>query len=104
MLEFIKKLWSWVKNFAQKVCNGLAAVYHWMRTDGIMHATITALIAITAGVFLPALWAFLIAMLVGIAWEVYSVLAQKGTPEWHDFWCDLIGATYGLLIILLYHI
>lgn len=90
-MEWLKKLWSWVLKG-----------WNWLRTDGLLHLVISALIVVLFGAFLPVWAAVLIAAVAGIAKEIYDRASGKGTAEWHDLICDGIGIVLGVLICLLW--
>ena len=45
---------------------------------------------------------FIVAMVAGMVKEIYDLISQKGTPEWRDLVCDLIGIVLGLIIATLW--
>lgn len=90
-MEWLKKLWSWILK-----------LWGWLRTDGLLHLVISALIVVFFAAFLPVWAAVLIAACLGIAKEVYDRCSGKGTAEWHDVISDAIGAALGVLICLLW--
>lgn len=90
-MEWLKKLWSWVLKG-----------WNWLRTDGLLHLVISALIVVLFGAFLPVWAAVLIAVVAGIAKEIYDRVSGNGKAEWHDLICDGIGIVLGVLVCLLW--
>lgn len=88
-MECLKKFWNWVLKG-----------WNWLRTDGLLHLVISALIVVLFGAFLPVWAAVLIAAVAGIAKEIYDRASGEGTAEWHDLICDGIGIVLGVLICL----
>ena len=81
MIEFFKKLWRWV------------------RTDGLLHILACAVIVFTAGVFIKPWWALLVAVVAGLVKELVDIITKKGTAEWHDVICDLIGSVFAFAML-----
>lgn len=90
-MEWIKKLWSWVLKG-----------WNWLRTDGLLHLVISALIVVLFASFCPVWAAVLVAVALGAAKEVYDRVSGKGTAEWHDVICDGAGIVLGVLICVLW--
>lgn len=88
-MEWLKKFWNWVLKG-----------WNWLRTDGLLHLVISALIVVLFGAFLPVWAAVLIAAVAGIAKEIYDRASGEGTAEWRDLICDGIGIVLGVLICL----
>lgn len=90
----MKRFWEWLKNAAH-------AVMSWLRTDGIQHLAVCALIVVAFGWIRPMWIAPLIALAIGVAKEVYDYVSGKGTAEWHDIICDLLGIALGFLFVFI---
>lgn len=86
----------------RKLLDFLKLAREWVSVDGLLHILVCALIVLVFGAFLPLWAAFIVAVVVGIVKEVYDLLSRKGTPEWRDLLCDLIGIVLGLLIATLW--
>ena len=78
------EFWAKVKAFFE-------GVWRWVRVDGLLH--ILAVYAIVLTFCGPLSWwvADLIAVGVFIIKELVDLISKKGTAEWHDVLCDLIG-------------
>jgi len=89
----------------QKILAFLKSVWKWIRTDGLLHISIAALIVCAFGWIRPVWIPALISLISCIAKEIYDYLhPDKHTAEWHDVICDLIGIAGGVIIVLLNHI
>lgn len=90
MIDFLKKVWKWV------------------RVDGLLHILVCALVAVWLAGFGMPLWvALLVSMLVGIAYELWQYFSKKGCAEWHDVACDAIGVAMAAILVgvwLLFHL
>ena len=80
----------------------LIRIANYINVDGLLHITVSALIILFFGGFLSLYASAIIAVVVGIAKEMYDYFSRKGTAELHDVICDLIGIALGSLIWLLY--
>lgn len=81
MIEFFKKVWRWV------------------RTDGLLHILACVAIVYTAAQFVKPWWALVIGVVVGIGYELIQLVTKKGTAEWHDVICDLIGSVFAFVML-----
>lgn len=83
---------SWIKKF-----------WNWIRTDGLLHISECALITVSAYVIGCPWWAAdVLALIIGLGYELIQRLTKKGTAEWHDVLCDLIGIGLADLVICLH--
>lgn len=82
MIDFLKKIWKWV------------------RTDGLLHIGYAALIFLSLEPFMPWWVAAIITVVLFIIKEIYD-RHHGGCAEWHDIICDCIGLAYGIIIFLL---
>lgn len=68
-----------------------------MGADGMMHfivsSVISALLKVLVGIF-PSI---VITLTIGIAKEVYDRISKKGSAEWKDVVCDILGMLVGVL-------
>ena len=78
------EFWAKVKAF-------FVSIWRWVRTDGLLH--ILATYAIVFTFYRPLAWwvADLIAVGVFVIKELVDLITKKGTAEWHDVICDVIG-------------
>lgn len=79
-------------------------LYKWMRTDGLLHASFSALLVLSLNTFLPFIVALALTAVVGVMKELYDNISGKGFCEYHDIECNAIGMVYATLIVLLSHI
>ena len=86
----MKKFLELIKNF-----------YNWLNTDGLLHISFTSMI-ITFSFLLIRWWSVGLAVLVGIAKEVYDILVKKSDPKLsiHDLICDCIGIIMTVILLL----
>lgn len=78
------EFWAKVKAFFEKI-------WRWVRVDGLLY--ILATYAIVFTFYRPLTWweANLIAVGVFVIKELVDLVTKKGTAEWHDVICDVIG-------------
>lgn len=72
----------------------------WIRRDGLLHITVSALLVIAISVLLPVWLSALIALAIGIGKEIWDKY-HGGACNWHDIICDCIGLAIGTLITLI---
>ena len=66
--------------------------------DGLLHIVGMAFLFVLLKLFgCPVLFCVLICMAVGIVKELYDLISRKGTAEFKDVICDIIGIIIGLL-------
>ena len=85
-----------------KIMDWLRAAREWLSLDGLLHLLVCTVIVLFFGAFLPLWGAIIVAMVAGMVKEIYDLISQKGTPEWRDLVCDLIGIVLGLIIATLW--
>ena len=68
-----------------------------IKQDKLMHFTVSALLAVVFGLFLPWWAAGLIALGIGVGKELWDK-RHNGVPSWHDVICDCIGILLGMAI------
>ncbi len=73
----------------------------WMGSrDKKLHLLAGLALSGLAGLLLCPLTGFIIAAVVGAAKEiVWDWLLKRGTPEWWDFWCTVLGGTAGYCLL-----
>lgn len=79
----------------------VSAIKRWVRTDGLLHMLVSALLVVAFGWIRPLWVAPAVAMAIGIAKEIYDKVSGKGTAEWHDIICDIIGIAVGFGLLAL---
>lgn len=73
----------------------------WVGLDGLLHALACYAIGMTAGAFVNHGLAFSIAVFIGLAKEaIWDSWMKRGSFEFKDLACDLIGAAASLIIQL----
>lgn len=85
----------------QWIKKALSPVTDWVRTDGLLHIAVSALIVIALGWIRPVWIAAAVALSIGICKEIYDRVSGEGVAEWHDVLCDLLGIAVGLLFIFI---
>ena len=86
----MKKIFELIKGF-----------YNWLNTDGLLHISFSSMI-ITFSFPLIKWWSVGLAVLVGIAKEVYDIIVKKSDPKLsiHDLICDFIGIVMTVILLL----
>lgn len=72
-----------------------------IRTDGLLHIAVSALLLVALGWLKPLWVACVIVAAVGVSKEIYDRFSGKGTAEWHDLVCDAIGILIGCVCVWL---
>lgn len=72
----------------------------WIRSDGLLHITVSALLVVAISVLLPVWLSVLITLAIGAGKEIWDKY-HGGACNWHDIICDCIGVAIVTLIILL---
>ena len=72
----------------------------WIGRDGLLHIETSTLAYLLLAPYMPSWLAALIALALGIAWEL---VGKKfgGVASWHDVICDIAGVALGVLMTLL---
>lgn len=85
----------------KKILELIKSCYNWLNTDGLLHISFSSMV-ITFSFPLIKWWSVGLAVLVGIAKEVYDILVKKS--DWrlsiHDLICDFIGIVMTVIILL----
>lgn len=82
-----------------KILQFISSIKNWVRTDGMLHITVSALICVLLGWARPLWVAPLVTFAVGVGKEVYDRVSGRGMAEWHDIICDVTGIALGMLCI-----
>lgn len=64
--------------------------------DGLKHLVLSMLITKVLLLFLPLYLAILIALVISISKEVYDKISGKGSADWKDVICNLLGILIGI--------
>lgn len=89
-----------MKKIFEKIQNFFTKLVKWVRVDGLLHIETCALLCVMLR-WLQHLWliAFIV-FVIGILKGVYDKFSDKGTAEWHDLFCNIIGIALGILLIV----
>lgn len=80
----------------------IGKIRSWFGNDGMLHAIICFAIVMTAAHFVNIGLALFAAIFTGFAKEIiWDAWMRKGTFQWKDIWCDLIGAVPAFAMLLL---
>lgn len=93
-----------IKELIEKAVSTVSSVIDWFATDGLLHILVVFAIFNFLASLIPAGWALLIAEVIGLVWELRSLVTGKGTgtAAWKDILCDNIGLVFGLINYMLY--
>ena len=85
----------------KKILELIKSFYNWLNTDGLLHISFSSMI-ITFSFPLIKWWSVGLAVLIGIAKEVYDIIVKKSDPKLsiHDLICDFIGIIMTVILIL----
>ena len=85
----------------KKILELIKSLYNWLNTDGLLHISFSSMI-ITFSFPLIRWWSIGLAVLVGIAKEVYDIFVKKSDPKLsiHDLICDCIGIIMTVILLL----
>ena len=85
----------------KKILEPIKSLYNWLSTDGLLHISFSSMIIIFSFPLIKW-WSIGLAILVGIAKEVYDILVKKSDPKLsiHDLICDCIGIVMTVIILL----
>lgn len=79
----------------------IGKILQWFGLDGTAHTIISAVILLILQTFLPWWVAILVTLAIGVVKEgIYDMWLKKGTPQWKDIVCDLIGVLIGSLTFI----
>lgn len=86
----------------KKVLEKIKLIMSFIALDGLVHIETSALIVLLCPKCI-GLWSIVIALVCGIAKELYDIFYKKSLPALSikDFVCDVVGAVLGFLILLL---
>lgn len=77
-------------------------IIDWIGSDGKLHMLICAVITLALGYYIHFAAATAIAVFIGFLKEiVWDAKFGKGTFQWKDILCDLMGATAGFIYLLI---
>ena len=85
----------------EKILNFIKKIYRWLRADGLLHISFSALIMVLFGWIRPLWIPALITLAIGFAKELYDKFSEKGAAEWHDIICDVAGILIGFVLIII---
>lgn len=68
-----------------------------MGADGMMHFIVSSVISTLLKVLVGVFPSIVITLTIGIAKEVYDRISKKGSAEWKDVVCDILGMLVGVL-------
>ena len=85
----------------KKILELIKSFYNWLNTDGLLHISFSSMI-ITFSFPLIKWWSVGLAVLIGIAKEVYDIIVKKSDPKLsiHDLICDFIGIIMTVILLL----
>lgn len=86
----------------RKLLSPLRAFCKYIRTDGLLHICVTALLLLFFGWLKPLWLPNLIVFCIGLLKEIWDAVTGRGTAEWHDVICDVLGLVVGNLYLLMY--
>jgi len=95
--EILKHIWSLIVRAFAFVEKG----WKWMRTDGMLHCFVSAIIFLFLSGFINPVSSAIITFIIGMFKEAYDE-DHGGCSEWHDVICDCIGIALGALIFIEY--
>lgn len=85
-----------------KIKESFKKLWEFIRKDGWLHIALCALMVLCLTTIHCPMWAAdIIVLLIGCGYELYQKLSKKGTPEWHDVICDIIGIGLSNLVVCL---
>lgn len=68
-----------------------------MGADGMMHFIVSSVISALLNTLVGVFPSIVITLTIGIAKEVYDRISKKGSAEWKDVVCDILGMLVGVL-------
>lgn len=73
----------------------------YLEDDGMTHIIVSAFMLLALQIFLPWWVAVLVTLAIGITKElIWDMWAKKGTPQWKDIICDIVGILIGCLTFI----
>lgn len=76
----------------------IGRILSWFGTDGLAHIIISAVLLLILQVIFPWDISVLVTLFIGIAKEmIYDKWMKKGTPQWKDIICDIVGIVIGCM-------
>lgn len=88
----------------KKIFSKIKDIYYWVGTDGILHYLSCYSITLTAEPVVEALWASIIALVIGLLKEVYDYFIKKNcdlNAVSHDIICDCGGIVSAVIVSLI---
>ena len=85
----------------KKILELIKSFYNWLNTDGLLHISFSFMIIIFSFPLIKW-WSVGLAVLVGIAKEIYDIIVKKSDPKLsiHDLICDCIGIIMTVILLL----
>ena len=83
----------------KKILEYFRVAYQWIRVDGLLHIMASAIFLALLGWIRPFWIPMVATFLIGAGKETYDLITKKGTAEWHDIICDVIGIVLGGFIV-----
>lgn len=76
----------------------IGRILSWFGTDGLAHIIVSAVLLLILQVIFPWDISVLVTLFIGIAKEmIYDKCMKKGTPQWKDIICDIVGIVIGCM-------
>lgn len=76
----------------------IGKILSWFGTDGLAHIIVSAVLLLILQVIFPWDISVLVTLFIGIAKEmIYDKRMKKGTPQWKDIICDIVGIVIGCM-------
>ncbi len=73
-----------------------------LEKDKKLHLLAGLALSILTGLFVSPKWGLIVATVIGALKEiVWDWWWKKGTPEWWDFWCTVLGGMAGYVILMI---
>lgn len=70
----------------------------WLGLDGMAHIIVSAVMLLALQLFLPLWITILVTFSIDIAKEmIWDMWLRKGTPQWKDILCDIVGIAIGCM-------
>lgn len=77
-----------------------AKILNLIGLDGFAHILVSLVIVLALQIVIPFWIAILVSLLIGIAKElIWDLWLKKGTPQWKDIICDLVGILISCMAI-----